>query len=94
GCAVAPEPVSVAERSERVRDDVATLFKDMEPVAGDVTLHEAFARALKYNYDYRLRSMERSMAEAQLDLSKYDMLPRLTASAGYTSRSNDAGARS
>ncbi|MES3025801.1 MAG: TolC family protein [Pseudomonadota bacterium] len=94
GCAVAPEPITVAERSTRAKEDVATLFKDMEPIAGDVTLHEAFARALKYNYDYRLRSMERSMADAQLDVAKYDMLPSLTVSAGYSSRSNDAGARS
>ena len=71
-----------------------TLFKDVEPVSGEVTLHEAFARALKYNYDYRLRSMEQSMASSQLDLAKYDMLPRLTVAAGYSSRSNDAGSRS
>jgi outer membrane protein TolC len=94
GCAVAPEQVGPAERSARAKEDVQTLFKDMEPVKGDISLHEAFARALKYNYDYRLRSMERSMAEAQLDVANYDMLPRLTASAGYSSRSNDAGARS
>jgi outer membrane protein TolC len=94
GCAVAPEQIAPAERSARAREDVQTLFKDMEPIKGDISLHEAFARALKYNYDYRLRSMERTMAESQLDVANYDMLPRLTASAGYTSRSNDAGSRS
>ncbi|MFL6658739.1 MAG: TolC family protein [Massilia sp.] len=94
GCAVAPEQIAPAERSARAQQDLQTLFKDMEPIKGDISLHEAFARALKYNYDYRLRSMERTMAESQLDVANYDMLPRLTASAGYTSRSNDAGARS
>ncbi|MES2536295.1 MAG: TolC family protein [Pseudomonadota bacterium] len=94
GCAVVPEPISDAARGKRAKEDVQTLFKDIEPVAGEMTLHEAFARALKYNYDYRLRSMERSMASSQLDLANFDMLPRLTASAGYTSRSNDAGSRS
>ncbi len=94
GCAVTPEPIAPAERSARAKEDVQTLFKDMEPVKGDIGLHEAFARALKYNYDYRLRSMERTMAEAQLNVANYDMLPRLTASAGYTSRSNEAGSRS
>lgn len=93
-CSVLPEPVGADERSTRARDDVATLFKDVEPVTGEITLHEAFARALKYNYDYRLRSMEQSMASDQLDLAKYDMLPRLTVAAGYSSRSNDAGSRS
>lgn len=94
GCAVTPLPITDAARSQRAQEDVQTLFQDMEPIAGEVTLHEAFARALKYNYDYRLRSMERSMASSQLDLAKYDMLPKLTASAGYSARDNDAGSRS
>jgi outer membrane protein TolC len=94
GCAVMPESVSDADRQNRVQQDLQTLFKDVEPVAGEVTVHEAFARALKYNYDYRLRAMEQSMASAQADLSKFDLLPRLTVSAGYDSRSNDAGSRS
>lgn len=93
-CSVIPEPISDADRAVRARSDVDTLFKDVEPVTGAITLHEAFARALKYNYDYRLRSMEQSMASSQLDLAKYDMLPRLTVAAGYSSRSNDAGSRS
>lgn len=94
GCAVAPKPLSEQERQQRVAQDLQTLFKDVEPISGELTLHEAFARALKYNYDYRLRSMEQSMAVAQLDLVKYDMLPRLTVAAGYNSRNNDAGSRS
>ena len=93
-CTVLPEPIDADARNARARSDVETLFKDVEPVTGEVTLHEAFARALKYNYDYRLRSMEQSMASSQLDLAKYDMLPRLTVAAGYSSRSNDAGSRS
>jgi len=93
-CSVLPEPIDAETRNVRARNDVETLFKDVEPVSGEVTLHEAFARALKYNYDYRLRSMEQSMASSQLDLAKYDMLPRLTVAAGYSSRSNDAGSRS
>ena len=93
-CNIMPEPIGAAERNARAKDDVETLFKDVEPVTGEITLHEAFARALKYNYDYRLRSMEQIMASDQLDLAKYDMLPRLTLAAGYSSRSNDAGSRS
>ena len=89
-----PESVSDSERQNRVRQDLQTLFKDVEPVSSELSLHEAFARALKYNYDYRLRAMEQTMANSQLDLAKFDMLPRLTLSAGYDSRSNDSGSRS
>ena len=93
-CSVLPEPIGAQERDARARSDVDTLFRDVEPVTGEMTLHEAFARALKYNYDYRLRSMEQSMALSQLDLARYDMLPRLTVAAGYSTRSNEAGSRS
>ena len=94
GCAIQPKAVSQQERQERVASDLQTLFKDVEPIKGDLSLSEAFARALKYNFDYRLRSMEQSMASAQLDLVKYDMLPRLSVAAGYNARNNDAGSRS
>jgi outer membrane protein TolC len=94
GCAIVPEPIPDAQRQTRVQEDMQTLFKDVEPLSGPLSLHEAFARALKYNYDYRLRSMEQSLASAQLDMSTYDMLPRLTVSAGYVSRNNDAGSSS
>lgn len=94
GCAIKPQAVGEADRQARIASDLQALFKDVEPIQGDLSLSQAFARALKYNYDYRLRSMEQSMASAQLDLVKYDMLPRLSMAAGYNSRNNDAGSRS
>ncbi|MBI3229039.1 MAG: TolC family protein [Burkholderiales bacterium] len=94
GCAIMPQPVSDKDRQERISADMQALFKDVEPLQGELTLSEAFARALKYNYDYRLKAMEESMASSQLDLAKFDMLPRLTLAAGYNSRNNDAGSRS
>lgn len=90
GCAITPEPLSDADRQERIRQDMDALFKDVEPVSGPLNLHEAQARALKYNSDARLKLMEEALANAQLDLSHYELLPRLTVSAGYHSRSNDA----
>jgi len=90
GCAVTPEPMTSAERKERIRQDMSALFKDVEPLSGPLSLHEAQARALKYNADARLKLMEEALSNAQLDLAHYDMLPRMTVSAGYTSRNNDA----
>lgn len=94
GCAVLPEPIGQAQIQQRVQQDMQTLFKDIEPLTGELGLHEAFARALKYNYDYRLKAMEQTMSSAQLDVAKFDMLPRLALSAGYDVRSNDSGSRS
>jgi len=90
GCTILPQPLSDVDRQARIHEDMDALFKDVEPLSGPLTLHEALARSLKYNYDARLKLMEEALSNAQLDLSHYDLLPRLTASAGYASRNNDA----
>lgn len=90
GCAITPQPLTDAERELRIQQDMGSLFKDVEPLSGALSLHEAQARALKYNSDARLKLMEQALSNAQLDLSHYDLLPRLTLSAGYSERSNDA----
>ena len=67
------------------------LGKDQEPLSGPVDLYEAMARALKYNLDARVELMHKMLAQTQLDLSHYAMLPRLAANAGFDGRSNFAG---
>ena len=94
GCAINPQPLTVVERQTRVHEDMDALFKDVEPITGALTLHEAMARALKYNYDARSKLMEVALSDAQADLTHFDMLPTLTASAGYSARNNDAGSSS
>ena len=93
-CAVMPEPITVGERGRTLGAERAALIKDQEPLSGDVTLDEVIARALKYNLDYRLKLMEEALAKKQLDLTGADLLPRLTAAAGYTTRDNENGASS
>ncbi|MCE2681019.1 MAG: TolC family protein [Burkholderiales bacterium] len=63
--------------------------KDVEPIVAPLTLNEALARALKYNLDRRTKLMEESLALGQLDVAKFDMLPKLIAGAGYAWRDND-----
>jgi outer membrane protein TolC len=94
GCAVTPQPLTKQDVRERHAADQQFLFKGQEPIAGPIDLNTAIARALKYNLDYRLKLMERALAEGLWDVSRYDMLPRLVASAGYTTRSNEAGGTS
>jgi outer membrane protein TolC len=52
------------------------------------------ARALKYNLDYKVEMMEEALKDRELNLSRYDMLPQLVASAGYAGRNNFSGASS
>lgn len=62
----------------------------VEPVAEPLTMAQAASRAIRHNLEFRVRQMEVSVQANQLDLSSYDMLPRLALSAGYTYRNNDA----
>ncbi|MCG8508928.1 MAG: TolC family protein [Rhodospirillales bacterium] len=86
-CAITPQPFSQSEFDAKAAADRTVLFADQEPLDGPLTLPDALARVLKYNLDRRVKMMEEAMALGQLDLDRYDLLPRLAANAGYTSRS-------
>ena len=88
GCAVTSQPIERSESEQRAKADLAAMFKDHEPLSGPLTLHEAMARAVKYNLEARLKVMEEAVAQRQLDLARFDMLPRIAAEAGYAGRNN------
>jgi outer membrane protein TolC len=88
GCAVKPHPLTDAERSAQAVADTQAMFAGQEPLDHPLTLQEAYARALKYNLDRRVKLMEEAVAYDGLDVANFDMLPKLTADAGYLSRSN------
>lgn len=94
GCSVTPVALTPQEISDRVRSDQEKLYTAQEPIRGPVGFNEALARALKYNLDYRLKLMESALARGLTDVAAYDMLPRLTVDAGYTTRNNDSGGTS
>jgi outer membrane protein TolC len=94
GCSITPEQLTSDENQSRAVADRLDLQKNQEAVAGAISIHEAIARALKYNLDYRVELMQQSLAQKDLDLSQYDMLPKLTANLGYDARDNWSGANS
>ncbi|RSZ56615.1 TolC family protein [Massilia atriviolacea] len=91
GCTVAPVVSTEAERQARVSGDQQAMFRDQEPVGGELGFSDVLARAYQYNLENRVKLMENALLKSQLDLGFYDMLPRLTAAAGYTTRNNDPG---
>lgn len=91
---VAPVPFTADETTARVTQDRKDMYADQEPITGPISFHGAAARALKYNLDYKLKLMENALSKSLLDVSEYEMLPRLVAGAGYVSRNNDSGGRS
>lgn len=90
GCAVKPVAIDDAAHHQRALEDQRKLYDEQEALTRPLTLADAVARAFKYNMDYRTRLMEEAAAMGQTDVANYDMLPRLTAQAGYSWRNNDA----
>ncbi|WP_321956762.1 TolC family protein [Paraburkholderia bannensis] len=88
GCAIKPTPFTDAERAQTAQADRTSMFANQQPVSGPISLDEAMARAIRYNLDHRLKMMEEALAQHQLDLSNFDLLPKLTAQAGYTNRNH------
>jgi outer membrane protein TolC len=87
GCAsVQPVAMAPKDMASQIQKDGELIRKDVAPIAGPVTLDDAMARALKYNLDRRARMMEEALAMGQLDVSKFDMLPKIVAQAGYSTR--------
>jgi outer membrane protein TolC len=89
GCAVTTSPISASETVDLITSERSELVKDQEGLSGPLTLNEAMARALKYNLDFRVKTMEEALSQRQFDLSKSDLLPKLTLQAGYSSRDNE-----
>ena len=88
GCAVTSQPIERSVSEQRARTDLQNMYKGQEPLSGPLTLHQAMARAVKYNLEGRLKVMEEALAKRQLDLASFDMLPRMALDAGYVGRNN------
>lgn len=94
GCAVNPTPADVSELDDQAARDVETLQTSQKPIDHPLTPAEAVARALLYNRERHVRTMQAALRSQQLDAANFDMLPALTASAGYTTRSEFAATES
>ncbi len=90
GCAVTTEPLKPEEREKIAAEAREQLFAGQEPLAGPLTLAEATARAIKYQAEGRQRRMEEAVAAAQIDVAKFDLLPKVVVNAGYNTRNNEA----
>ncbi|MCR6629874.1 MAG: TolC family protein [Magnetospirillum sp.] len=86
-CAVAPEPLTGEDHQARAaafRQAVAR----QEQLSGPIDLHQAMARALRYNFGSRLKEVEREIAENRSGATLWTMLPKVVGSAGRVARDN------
>ncbi len=94
GCVSTPNPLTPADKQEFSIYLQENLTLDQEQVTQEINLHEAMARAIKYNLDHRVSMLETSLAQRDFKLSRYDLLPQLVANSGYAGRNNEPGASS
>ena len=94
GCSVKPEMISEEEIKQDVEKSLNVISKVVQPVEQPISLDEAIQRGLNHNLQKRVKILETALAQQQLDLVYYDMLPSLTASAGLSERNNYAASAS
>ncbi len=93
-CTTVPQTISETEAVGNAASVRGAITAQQEPVTQSISLYEAMARALKYNLDHSVSMMELDLANADYDLSRYDLLPSVVANGGYYGRSNEAGSSS
>lgn len=95
GCGnLTPDAMTLEENVQRAHSDRKKIDQAYVPLNGPLSLSEAIARSLKYNYDGQLAKTEINMQEKQLNLALAQMLPRLAAGAGYDGRTSYNAAQS
>ncbi|MGK0224615.1 MAG: outer membrane protein TolC [Limisphaerales bacterium] len=88
GCTIAPKQLTKAELVDTADKDSAVMFADPSEYSGRLSLDRAIALALKYNLDHRVKLFEETLAYDQTKVDRFDLLPKLTANAGWNWRSN------
>jgi outer membrane protein TolC len=94
GCALIPSPIPQDEFEAQAQSDRQNIIANKDPVSGPVSLYEAIARALKYNLDFHLELANKVLAQKDLEISHYELLPQMVTNLGYAGRSNFSGAGS
>jgi VCBS repeat-containing protein len=86
GCVVKPEAISTSQSLKSAAIDAAILVSEAQQINQVIDLNQAIARALKHNRSRRISLMEAALASNNLDVAHFDMLPKLSARAGYKER--------
>lgn len=94
GCAVLPTPLSQELVESNAWEKRQRVTAEQEPVSGAITLHQAMARAIKYNLDHKVEIFDGALRTTELDLAHYNLLPNLVATTGYAERDKPNGSSS
>ena len=81
-CARSPRIIDAESLSVSIAEEIAEL--EVKASFQNIDLHTAIASAVRNNRDLRLSVMESALSQSQRDLQKFDMLPDIALSAGYS----------
>ena len=85
-CAISPNPLTDRQLDTIATGSLARVAQEQEAVGGSISLHEAMARAIKYNLDAKVELMQRALRTSELSLAHYNLLPNDVVSSGYAAR--------
>lgn len=89
GC-ISRGPLTDEEMRASEAADRPLMFADTQPLLRPISLAEAVTRVLSTNLDRRARIMEEALAQGQYDVSRFDLLPKMSLEGGYVGRSDHA----
>ena len=82
-CSKAPEPLIKEQVQLSSQEDYEYLKETSKAAPLEIDLYQAIAIAIKNNRDLRLNLMDSALSQGQMDVVKFDMLPKLSVNAGY-----------
>ncbi len=83
GCSKTPVPIVKEEVQLSSQEDLEYLKQTSENAPLEIDLYQAIAIAIKNNRDLRMNLMDSALSQGQIDVIKFDMLPKLSVNAGY-----------
>ncbi len=81
-CARSPRVIDAESLNFSIAEDISEL--EVDASFQNIDLHTAIAIAVRNNRDLRISVMESALVNSQKDLQKFDMLPDIALSAGYS----------
>ena len=73
GCLVKPHALNKEDVKARVVKDFQAISSVEEPIVGPIDLYEAVARALKYNLDAKVKTIQLQLAHQQLNIAQFHL---------------------
>ena len=78
-----PDPLLKEDVQASSQEDFEYLKQTSANAPLEIDLYDAIAIAIKNNRDLRIDIMDSALNQGQIDVVKFDMLPKLSANAGY-----------